>query len=541
MSDNYTEETEPLFRLLETEEFKFILVRVNHFSVYNRLENDLRKRFPERKFYTADGEKTDYHQLTTSFYELEKGVLFIKHFEAVLANPDIYSGLNIRRDKLADYPIAMICMLSPWVDDLFAKEVMEKMPDMWSFRSMILDLNVVDTEFSFMGLRNAVKPNSANDQEKDETYKQLVGINPNNRIKQFHEHKKINSKKFEGDSSVTVSVDKDTYLKLEKMMQKVLKTFYHYDSIDTRISLPNSIALKKKSLQNLYQGQITEAIKYSLNELAITKQIFDADPDNYILTRNYFFSLINHGDILLNTQQNKEAGIYYNAALFIANKLINDIPERIEFTDYVADALEKVAMFLIEQNENSSAIHNLLQAQKIREKLISIFDIDLAQNRRLALNYATIAIAYEETGKFRTAHINYLHSFHTIKKLIDLYPTDNDLLHTYSTTSAKLGDSYFNFGDFERAKQLYKECEEIDNVIYKKNPRNNLFKNMYANSLVRLGEVYCTGLNNPQEGLPYLKKAKKIWEKLVIKAPEVEIFKQKLESITKMILETSKS
>lgn len=149
MSDrtsNYMEETMPLFRLLRTEAFRFIIVRYNHYSLVNQLKEDLLHHFPERLQNTIDARNTNYRLLVDSYYKAAKGFFFIENFDEVLANPELYSGLNQRRDKLAQYPIALIVFVSISTDELFVRQIMEKMPDLWSFRSLLLDLKVKDLE-----------------------------------------------------------------------------------------------------------------------------------------------------------------------------------------------------------------------------------------------------------------------------------------------------------------------------------------------------------------------------------------------------------
>ncbi len=145
MSDNtsnYIEETTPLFRLLRTEAFRFIIVRYNHYSLVNQLKEDLKQLFPDRPDFTVDGRKTDYRTLVDSYYKAAKGFFYIEYFDEILANPQIYTGLNQRRDKLASYPIALFVFVSSSTDELFARQIMEKMPDLWSFRSLLMDLKV---------------------------------------------------------------------------------------------------------------------------------------------------------------------------------------------------------------------------------------------------------------------------------------------------------------------------------------------------------------------------------------------------------------
>lgn len=136
------EETKPLFRLLRTEAFRFIIVRYNHYSLVTQLKQDLLLHFPERPQNTIDARNADYRFLVDSYYKAKTGFFFIENFEEILANSEIYSGLNQRRDKLALYPIALIVFISSTTDELFARQIMEKMPDLWSFRSLMLDLKV---------------------------------------------------------------------------------------------------------------------------------------------------------------------------------------------------------------------------------------------------------------------------------------------------------------------------------------------------------------------------------------------------------------
>lgn len=147
-TNNYLEETKPLFRLLRTEAFRFIIVRYNHYSLVSRLKEDLLMHFPERQQNTIDARNIDYRVLVDSFYKAESGFFFIENFEEVLANCEIYSGLNQRRDKLTMHPIALIVFLSTSTDEFYARQIMEKMPDLWSFRSLLLDLKTENIQMN---------------------------------------------------------------------------------------------------------------------------------------------------------------------------------------------------------------------------------------------------------------------------------------------------------------------------------------------------------------------------------------------------------
>ena len=149
--NNYSDEIKPLFRLLRTEAFRFIIIQYNHHSIVKRIKDDLSGHFPDRPMYNVDGREIGYRSLVDNYYKLSRGFFLIENFEEILANPEIYAGLNQRRDKLALYPIALIVFISVGTQKLFAREIMKKMPDLWSYRSLILDLKIDNSQFTLSG------------------------------------------------------------------------------------------------------------------------------------------------------------------------------------------------------------------------------------------------------------------------------------------------------------------------------------------------------------------------------------------------------
>ena len=159
MSDNYAEETRPLFKLLRNPAFRFIIIRYNHYDLIRRLVNDLRSLFPDRPLLQINTAETRYEALTAAYFGINNGFLLLDRFEDVLiesrdsrgnetpqmqANNErrrgITAGLNLRRDKLAQVPNALILLVPASSEVLYGKAIMEKMPDLWSFRSLMLDL-----------------------------------------------------------------------------------------------------------------------------------------------------------------------------------------------------------------------------------------------------------------------------------------------------------------------------------------------------------------------------------------------------------------
>ncbi len=159
MLDNYIEETKPLFKLLKTEAFNFVIVRYNHIKYVRQIQNDLMEKFPDRPAKTLNCSELTYEKLMSEYFSLEKGFLFLEDFGALFNDEkltpgvvwsdsitnegrksSLLEGLNRRRDKLAQYPIALFIFVPAIFGTLYARKIMERIPDLWSFRSLILDI-----------------------------------------------------------------------------------------------------------------------------------------------------------------------------------------------------------------------------------------------------------------------------------------------------------------------------------------------------------------------------------------------------------------
>ncbi len=151
MLDNYIEETKPLFKILKTEAFQFVIVRYNHIKFVRQLQNDLIEKFPDRLSKTLNCREFTYQKLMEEYFYLEKGFLFLEDFGSLLQTDEqnslekyrkreILGILNRRRDKIAQYPIALIVFVPATIGTMYSRKMIENMPDMWSFRSLILDI-----------------------------------------------------------------------------------------------------------------------------------------------------------------------------------------------------------------------------------------------------------------------------------------------------------------------------------------------------------------------------------------------------------------
>ncbi|MEM8528966.1 MAG: hypothetical protein AAGG68_30310, partial [Bacteroidota bacterium] len=157
--NNYTEEFALLKKLLRTEAFRFVVVRYNHYDLIRQLEKDLKAAYPKRKIQKLNAEKTNFQEIFQTYSKLDGDLLFLENFEGILGKKststgevtqamesenerrqNITAGLNLRRDKLAKKNNALVLFVAAKEGEYYLREMMSKMPDLWSFRSLLLDL-----------------------------------------------------------------------------------------------------------------------------------------------------------------------------------------------------------------------------------------------------------------------------------------------------------------------------------------------------------------------------------------------------------------
>lgn len=450
------EETKPLFRLLRTEAFRFIIVRYNHYSLVTRLKEDLLQHFPERPQNAIDARNSDYRLLVKSYYKAEKGFFFIENFDEILANPEIYSGLNQRRDKLALFPVALVAFISTSSDELFARQIMEKMPDLWSFRSLLVDLK---TDLSILIGKRGISQLILSESAYNNTLTRNFSEEKENELKKFL--KRVNE-----ISPNESGLLKASYEQIAEIYQDLYKhdeaiKFYHKIkkiAIETndKLSLGNS----NNKIGEIYdnKGEWNKAMTFLNKSLAIYAKEDDKSGLGNVYSN---ISLIydNRGDwdkaleyalkseVYINELDDKEslAKLYNNIGLIYSNK--GELEKAMEY--YLkSEAIQK------EVNPNvilSSTINNIGHIYLKQEDLDNALDsflksenISLASNDKHGLGsiYNNIGSVYDNKGESERA-LEYYFKSEKINREIENIPG-------LSTTYFNIGAGFKNNNENER-------------------------------------------------------------------------------------------
>ena len=146
------EELKMLVRATRSERFRFIIIQFNHYGLIRKVESELKKIYPQRKFTNIKVEKDTADHFVTSIFEVQSGFVFVENFEKLFEEQyrPLALGLNQRRDKFANYPIILLAFL-PW-GNTYLQACQKAMPDMFSLVNPVIQLQ---EEIENVGLINS--------------------------------------------------------------------------------------------------------------------------------------------------------------------------------------------------------------------------------------------------------------------------------------------------------------------------------------------------------------------------------------------------
>jgi tetratricopeptide (TPR) repeat protein len=489
-NNNYSEEIKPLLRLLRTEAFRFIIIQYNHHSIVKRIKADLIDHFPNRPIFNVDGREIDYRSLVDGYYKLTRGFLFIEHFEEILAKSEIYVGLNQRRDKLALYPIALIVFISSGPQKLFAREIMKKMPDLWSYRSLILDLKI-DISLTELAINEGFNIDFAQLNtflsNKTDVSSEKIKAKPLNDFKQTKKKLTIPDED-DQKSQMTPLINPMQLIGTERLnptlltlgSDTILRKEQELNRLLTRIK---SVSLSEKKYLITAYNQIAnllvelwkfdEAIEYYLKLVKI--EIGLGDVVGLATTYNNIGLIYTHkGDFkksleyhfksqqirsktndkaALGTTYNNIGGIYAEIGDFKkAFKYFLSAEEMflaINYQEGLGASYNNIGSYFIKTKDWNNAITYLLKSEEVRLKIADI--------KGLGVTYFNLGFAYYYLNELKTA-LKYFDKSEVILLEMGDY---NQLRIAYLQTAA----IYSSTEDWGKAIDYYRKLEEIENKI----------------------------------------------------------------------------
>ncbi len=523
MLDNYAEETTPLFKMLRTEAFRFVIVRYNHFSFIPQLEQDLQRLFPDRPFLKIDARKADYQSLTQSYFSIHSGFVFIENFDEILKEQfdsqnketpaykidnarkrGITAGLNLRRDKLAKYPIALFVFVPATAGELYARVIMEKMPDLWSFRSLILDLEkerevTISPKNTFQETSQNLRALDTDSTELNRLLNLLEKTPETEKAYRLTLYPQIteeatNTGKYELSFSILEEWEKQAneedkaeiwrkkgyIFSVLGQLEQAMAEFEKARIISKKLKDNNELALAYERLGNTLTvlGNLDKALAYFENYNRLEKKLYNANPNNITYKNNWAISYSKLGDTHSSLGNLDKALGFFEKDIELSKELYADYPNNVDFKNGLAISYSRLG-------NTHSRLGNL-------EKALGFFEKDIELS----------------------------------KELYDDYPNNVNFKNNLAISYSKLGDTHSNLGNLDKALGFFEEYNRLEKELYDDYPNNVNFKNGLAVSYAKLGEFSQEKLSDKTKAKGYFKQAEGLWLDLVRDAPQYVQFQE---------------
>jgi tetratricopeptide (TPR) repeat protein len=580
MSDNYAEETQPLFKLLRTEAFRFVIVRYNHYSFVQQLEKDLIRLFPNRTIKKVDAQKVDYQHLSNAFFTLEKGFFFLENFDDVLKEErnslnqetpqylkqnerrrHITSGLNLRRDKLAKYPIALFVFVPASTGELYAKTIMEKMPDLWSFRSWILDLEKdVSTQKGIVtnkGIKSEgnvflgdnsmgnIDPTQQNElsrllallektPEQEVAYRltlfpQIVDI-----ALETGQYEQALAVLNEWELAATDSDKGEIWLKkgdlflifgnLKEALMIFEKTRLLFEKHEDKANI--AVAFSKLGETHTSLGNMDKALIFYEKDIELSKELYAAYPTNVSFKSGLAISYEKLGSAHTALGNMEKALTFYEDETVLFEELYAAYPTHVSFKSGLAISYEKLGSTHTAFGNLEKALTFYEDFNRIEKELYAANPTNVSFKNGLAISYSRLGSTHTALGNMEKALTFYEEYNRIEKELYAAYPMNVSFKNSLAISYKKLGSTHKDLGNLDKALTFFKDETALFEELYAANPTYVYLKNGLAVSYANLGVFSRDILNKKTKAKAYFKQAEALWKELVRDAPQIVEFQK---------------
>ena len=468
-------EIDILIKKLKPAIFSFIIIKsFQTEQAISLVKSKIKASLPNRKAVVLKTEGKDYRSLMDFIYANAGNIILFEDFDKLIENKEVSIGFNQRRDKLADLNLAILAFVA---DNKSIQNIMSSLPDLWSFRSSIIELEFeplqkIKTTNEIKGLNSNITYIEHNRAKKE--YKTIV-----KRIKELDIIEKnlplLNTSYIRLFDIYYSLVKYNEGLGFAKKLHKIA------DQFDYKNKIPKIYANILHWLGIFYSelGKYNNAIDYYNKALAINVKIFGKEHPDTAGTLN------NLGNAWHSLSEHHKAIDYYNKALAINVKIFGEehpdtasclnnlgnawhsLSEHHKAIDYYNKALAIDIKTLGEEHPNAASCLNNLgnvwhllgehkkamdyynKAEKINIKFLG------ANHPNIAITFNNLGEAWYSSEEYKTA-IDYYQKALTINIKIfgEEHPNTSVILNN-------LGNAWHLFGEYKKAMDYYNKAEKI--------------------------------------------------------------------------------
>ena len=550
--------------MLRTEAFRFVIVSFNHYSLPQRLEADLRALFPNRPFLKIDAQTADYQSISTAYGKLGRGFCWIEHFDDLLkedsdstgkesptmaANNErrrhITAGLNLRRDRLAQSPVALFVLVPTSVGEQFARLIMEKMPDMWSFRSFILDLRLEHQAISERlpvltpALTRSVfeldeKSRIAAEMElqrllvlflqtpeEERAYRLTLYPQIIDRLAELRRFKQALLKLEQWQREAPESDMGDIYLKRgiclrEAGQLKAARTTFE-DALmfyEKKQSVYKIAQAHKQLGDVIYDmGDLTGALYHYLLYNEQLDHLLLLEPESIVYKRETAISYERIGQVYRANGHYLEALKFYNKSLNLIIVLYEKNIENIFLKNYLAILHQHIGIVHVILGDLTKALIFFEQFNYLESELCQSYPENVEFRNNLATSFQFLGNVLMSLGSLDKALVNFEHQSELFEALNSSFPDNISFMHGLAISYQYLGNTYRLLNQFNKALDYFEKYNQLATELCKSHPENIEFKNVLATSYIKLGDLYSV-LGDLPKALVYTESARELLETL---------------------------
>lgn len=466
----YHQNINRLIRATREKLFRFIIIQYSHHDVIDDIRKTLKAQYPERKVNTIRTKMKSFSSLIDKVFEEGNDFILIPDFEYAINRKEIYLGFNQRRDKIAELPISLIAFVP--VGNEYIRTIQEKIPDFWSFRTMVLNMPIefpkkLEDKSEFTQIQSTVDSTSFNAEEEQLELDRLL-------------------------ARIDTLPDKEHSLKINLMIQaaEICDTLGFYEmgqeTIENahQLCLNNNInnknrdifaqVISKKATFLKYLGDYKRSVSFAKQALDIARKIKDNKrvviySSNLALVYSDLGENEKSRDLL---EQALKLGLanfgenHPNVAISRSNlgTVYSDMGEYEKALDLLKQALksdltnfgENHPKVAVRQSNLANLYRNLGEYKKAQDLLEQALKSNLAnfgeKHPKVAVSQSNLANVYSELGEYEKA-----------RDLLE-QALKSDLANfgekhpTVAVCQSNLANVYRNLGEYEKARDLLEQA-----------------------------------------------------------------------------------
>ncbi|MFZ4526233.1 MAG: tetratricopeptide repeat protein [Chlorobium sp.] len=543
-----------LAKALRADTFHFILIGHNHPDVYRDVAAWLRTNLPDRRIEELHVTGKRYREVSDALRNAGQDIVLIPDFDSIFLpdNDALRIALNQRRDFLAHQKMNLLCFISP---DTF-KLLPTKIPDLWSLRSLELDIAYdvkaeLFTQKSGAGFTSSLGGTSIAEKEAEirRLRYQIRQTDPNNSALLNELESQIVTlqsevpQRFEPEPNVpdttiannnesnTTAADKEP---TETISETALLSIF---AVLPAEPINRTVLHELLSGINNLDATLQSLIKEGLIAFDEKDDSFRCDSEVQETTRQQNGEqLFEHCELLISTLIDKlhyepGTGHFLNAtyeeALIYAKYAESILQHSKKAEENLATLAERLGNFHTTTGNLDKALTFYEDYSRLFEELYDAFPSNVSFKNNLAISYSKLGETHAQLGNLDKALTFYEQYRQLTKELYDAFPSNVSFKNGLAISYEKLGETHAQLGNLDKALTFYDDETRLFEELYDAFPSNVSFKNNLAISYSKLGETHAQ-LGNLDKALTFYEQYRQLTKELYDAFPSNVSFKNGL-------------